>query len=112
MAYRTSSQMVLRYLTLLILLVCGQLSLAQTTYSILDQNPFSVRHRILKLQRFPVQIIYPEGLDSLAQVTANSLDRSLAQVGQGMGVSLHPWKVVPCDSQTSSIKRILFSSQI
>ncbi len=94
MAYRTSSQMVLRYFTLLILLVCGQLSLAQTTYSILDQNPFSVRHRTLKLQRFPVQIIYPEGLDSLAQVTANSLDRSLAQVGQGMGVSLHPWKVV------------------
>jgi hypothetical protein len=74
--------------------MCGQLSLAQVNYSILDQNPFSVRHRQIQLQRFPVQIIYPEGLDSLAQVTANQLDRSLSAVGLGLSASLHPWKIV------------------
>ena len=94
MAHRTSLEMVLRFFALLILCMCGQLSLAQVNYSILDQNPFSVRHRQIQLQRFPVQIIYPEGLDSLAQVTANQLDRSLSAVGLGLSASLHPWKIV------------------
>lgn len=94
MAHRTSPKMVLRFLTLILYCLCGQLALAQMTSPILDQNPFSVRHKQIKLHHFPVQVIYPEGLDSMAQITASQLDAKLALVGQGIGAPLHPWKVV------------------
>ena len=68
--------------------------MAQVNYATLDQNPFSVRHRKIQLTNFPVQILFPEGLDSLAQVTSNILERSLSAVGRGMGSKLHPWKIV------------------
>lgn len=94
MAHRTGAKMVLRFSALFIWCLCGQLSLAQVTYPVLDQNPFSVGHRKIKLDKFPVQVIYPEGLDSMAQVTANQLESKLAQVGQGITTPLHPWKVI------------------
>jgi hypothetical protein len=86
--------MVLRFSALFFFCLCSQLSLAQVSYPILDQNPFSVRHRQIKLHNFPVQVIYPEGLDSMAQVTANQLENKLAQVGKGIQAPLHSWKVV------------------
>lgn len=73
---------------------CGHLTWAQVNYSALDQNPFSVRHRKIQLTHFPIQVLFPEGLDSLAQVTSNLLERNLVAVGQGMGNKLHPWKIV------------------
>jgi hypothetical protein len=75
-------------------MLLSQISLAQAAYSVLDQNPFSVKHRRISLNRYPVKIIYPEGLDSVAQVTANQLERNLGQIGQGMNASLHSWKIV------------------
>ncbi len=75
-------------------MLLSQVSLAQAAYSVLDQNPFSVKHRRISLNRFPVKIIYPAGLDSVAQVTANNLERNLSQIGLGMNASLHPWKIV------------------
>jgi hypothetical protein len=86
--------MVLRHWFFGLICFCSHFSLAQVNYSTLDQNPFSVRHRKIQLINFPVQILFPEGLDSLAQVTSNSLEFNLLAVGRGMGSKLHPWKIV------------------
>ncbi|CAM3282884.1 hypothetical protein [Aquirufa ecclesiirivi] len=68
--------------------------LGQLNYSLLDQNPASVRWKQLQLPNHAIQIIYPEDADSLAQLTAYYLEKHVHQVGQTIPSKLHPWKIV------------------
>jgi hypothetical protein len=86
--------MVLKIRFVFLICICSQLSWAQNTFSILEQNPFSVKHQQIQLKNFPVKVIYPQGLDSVAQYTANQLERNLASIGLGMESKLHKWNVV------------------
>ncbi|MHA8068549.1 hypothetical protein ACS6L2_04625 [Aquirufa ecclesiirivi] len=68
--------------------------LGQLNYSLLDQNPASVRWKQLQLPNHAIQIIYSEDADSLAQLTAYYLEKHVNQVGQTIPSKLHPWKIV------------------
>ncbi len=84
--------MVLRFcLCLLVLTVSLK---AQSLYPLLDQNPASLPWKQISLTKSPIRIIYPEGADSLAQVTANYVSQYIQQVGDGMLSSLHPWNII------------------
>ncbi|CAM4258161.1 hypothetical protein EWU23_01905 [Cytophagaceae bacterium 50C-KIRBA] len=68
--------------------------MGQLNYSLLDQNPASVRWKRLQVPNQAIQIIYPEDADSLAQLTAYYLEKHVPQVGQTIPSKLHPWKIV------------------
>ncbi|MFL0161804.1 BamA/TamA family outer membrane protein [Aquirufa salirivi] len=68
--------------------------LGQLNYSLLDQNPASVRWKQLQVPNHAIQIIYSEDADSLAQLTAHYLEKHVNQVGQTIPSKLHPWKIV------------------
>ena len=94
MVDRTSVTMVLRIKICLCLLVLSGSLKAQSLYPLLDQNPASLPWKQISLTKSPIRIIYPEGADSLAQVTANYVNHYIQQVGDGMLSSLHPWNII------------------
>ena len=93
MVDRAGLTMVLRFIFCFLFLAVLTTK-AQSLYPILDQNPASLSFRQISLSKSPIKIIYPSGADSLAQVTANYVNRNILQVGEGILTSLHPWKIV------------------
>lgn len=70
------------------------ISKAQLNYALLDQNPASIQWKRIQVPNQPIQIIYPNDADSLAQLTAYYLEKHVNQVGKTLPSKLHPWKVV------------------
>lgn len=68
--------------------------LGQLNYSLLDQNPASVRWKRIQVPNQAIQIIYPEDADSLAQLTAFYLEKHVPKVGQTIPSKLHSWKIL------------------
>ncbi|MDJ1499113.1 hypothetical protein [Xanthocytophaga agilis] len=76
------------------------LSLHAQTFSILEQNPTSIRWNQLQTPRF--RIIYPRGLDSIAQYTANLLQTNYASVSHTLGKQPRKLSVVLQNQTTIS----------
>ncbi|MHA8064261.1 hypothetical protein [Aquirufa aurantiipilula] len=79
---------------LLCFLVLSSGIFGQLTYSLLDQNPASVRWKKIQVPNQSIQIIYPEDADSLAQLTAFYIEKHVPKVGKTLPSQLHPWKIL------------------
>jgi hypothetical protein len=63
-------------------------------YVQLDQNPFSLKFYRISTKFAPLELLYPAGYDSVAQSTANALDKQWDNIGGGFPTSKHRFHVV------------------
>ncbi|MHA8079947.1 hypothetical protein VR610_02220 [Aquirufa regiilacus] len=81
MANRASIEVVLRKL-LCLLLCCLSLN-GWAQFILLDQNPFSLKFYKISMNAAPLDLYFPAGFDSVAQLTAHKLEASWAKTGSG-----------------------------
>lgn len=84
--------MVLRKLLFCFLLFLSLGSFGQ--YAQLDQNPFSLKFYRISTKIAPLELLFPAGYDSVAQSTANALDKQWDKIGGGFPKSSHRFHVV------------------
>jgi hypothetical protein len=92
MAYRAGFKVVLRKLLFCFLFFVNFKGLSQFTQ--LDQNPFSLKFQKISLKKAPLDLLYPVGLDSVAQVTASRMEIQWAEIGAGFHKTSNRFQVI------------------
>jgi hypothetical protein len=94
MAHRASLKMVLRIVFLYVFVISSFSGFSQILYPILDQNPANVHFKQINVKSNPVRIIYPEGADSLAFLTARSLFTQMPDAEILAKNLTHKWSIL------------------
>lgn len=92
MVNRASVKMVLRKLFYSFFLLFSFNSFGQSPW--LDQNPFAVKFNQISLTNAPLDLLFPAGYDSVAQVTAQSMENQWLRIGKGFASTNNRFKVV------------------
>jgi hypothetical protein len=92
MVNRAGVKMVLRKLFYGFLFILSIKSFGQSPW--LDQNPYSVKFNQISLRSAPLDLLFPAGYDSVAQVTAQAMENQWLRIGKGFSFSNNRFKVV------------------
>lgn len=92
MVYRAGFKVVLKKLLFCLLIIINFKSVSQ--FSRLDQNPFSLKFKRISISNTPLDLLFPIGFDSVAQVTASKLEYQWAKIGAGFPVKSNRFQVI------------------
>lgn len=88
-------EMVIRKFSIFFYCLMGSfVTLSQSLFPILDQNPSRLKWRQIAVSSTPFKIVYTANNDSLAQLTANYIHQNAAKIAKGLDTKAHTWSIV------------------